>query len=106
MEFLGAPFTEAYMIHNTGNENENPRSQAVIAEFEEGVKKLCLKRLEGQVDEASIESQATLLQGMLMKYINPWLTSILTDTNQATDAALSSRTNDLQAVLTIPQPAK
>ena len=106
MEFLGAPFTEAYMIHNTGNENDTPRSQAVITEFEDGVKKLFLKQLEVQGDEASIESQATLLQGMLMKYIKPSLTSILTDTNQASDAALSSRTNDLQVVLTIPQPAK
>lgn len=106
MEFLGKPFAEAYMIHNAGSENENPRGQAVITEFEEGVKKLCLKQFEGQGDEASIESQATLLHGMLMKYIKPSLTSMLTDTNQASDAALSSRTNDLQVVLTIPQPAK
>ena len=94
------------MIHNAGNENENPRSQAVITEFEEGVKKLCLKQLEGQIAEESLDEQATLLQGILMNYIKPSLTSMLTDTNQASDATLSSRTNDLQALLTIPQPAK
>lgn len=33
------------------------------------------------------------------------MTSILTDTNQAIDAALSSQTDDLHAVLTIPRPA-
>ena len=102
MEYLSAPFTEAYMIHNAGNENENPRSQAVIDEFEDGVKKLCLKQLEGQVNEESRESQATLMQGLLMKYIKPSLTSMLTDTNQASDATLTSRTNDLQVLLTIP----
>ena len=41
---------------------------------------------------------------MLMQYIKPTLTSLLTDTTQACDAALSSRTNDLHAVLTIPKP--
>jgi len=106
MEFLSKPFTEAYMIHNAGNENDNHRSQAVITEFEEGVKELCLKQLEGQVAEDKLDEQATLVQGMLMKYIKPSLTSMLTDTNQASDAALSSRTNDLNAVLTIPKPAK
>lgn len=106
MEFLSKPFTEAYMIHNAGNENENPRSLAVIDEFEAGVKNLCLKQLKGQVSDASLEEQATLLQGIMMKYIKPSLTSMLTDTNQASDAALSSRTNDLSAVLTIPHPAK
>lgn len=102
MEFLSTPFTEAYMIHNGGNENDNPRSLTVIDEFEAGVKKLCLKQLEGQVAEEKLDEQATLAQGILMKYIKPSLTSMLTDTNQASDAALSSRTNDLQAVLTIP----
>ena len=33
------------------------------------------------------------------------LTSMLTDTNQASEAALASRTDDLNAVLTIPEPA-
>jgi len=40
---------------------------------------------------------------MLMQYVKPTLTSMLTDTNQASDAALSSRTDDLHAVLTIPR---
>lgn len=106
MEFLGTPFTEAFMIHNTGNENENPRSQAVINEFEDGVKKLCLKQLKGQVPEDQLEAQATFVQGMLMLYIKPTLTSMLTDTNQATDAALSSWTNDLHTVFTIPKPTQ
>ena len=94
------------MIHNAGNENDNPRSLAVIDEFEAGVKKLCLKQLEGQVAAEKLDEQATLVQGILMKYIKPALTSMLTDTNQASDATLSSRTNDLQAVLTIPQPTQ
>ena len=106
MEFLSTPFAEAYMIHNAGNENDNPRSLAVIDEFEAGVKKLCLKQLEGQVAAEKLDEQATLVQGILMKYIKPALTSMLTDTNQASDATLSSRTNDLQAVLTIPQPTQ
>ncbi len=106
MEFLSKPFAEAYMIHNGGNENENPRSLAVIDEFEEGVKKLCLQQLKGQVAEKDLVEQATLLQGIVMKYLKPSLTSMLTDTNQASDAALSSRTNDLHAVLTIPKPTQ
>ena len=108
MEFLGAPFTEAYLIHNAGNENDNPRSQPVIVEFEEGVKKLCLKQIKKIAspddDEEDLDDQADLLKGVLMKYIKPSLTSMLTDTNQAADAALSSRTDDLHAVLNIPQP--
>ena len=110
MEFLGAPFTEAYLIHNAGNENDNPRSQAVIAEFEEGVKKLCLKQYKkiasADAEEEDLNDTADFLKGILMKYINPALTNMLTDTNQASDATLSSRTNDLQAVLTIPQPTQ
>lgn len=54
--------------------------------------------------EEKLDEQVTLVQGLLMKYIKPSLTSMLTDTNQAADAALSSRTNDLHAELTIPQP--
>lgn len=105
MEFLGTPFTEAYMIHNAGNENDNPRSQAVITEFEEGVKKLCLnqvrKTVDEDVDEEVLNETADYLKEMLMQYIRPTLTSMLTDTNQASDAALASRTDDLHAVLTI-----
>lgn len=106
MEFLSKPFAEAYMIHNGGNENENPRSQAVIDEFEDGVKKLCLKQLKGQVPDDQLDASVTAVQGMLMQYIKPSLTSMLTDTNQASDAALSSRTNDLHAVLTISKPTQ
>ena len=106
MEFLSTPFTEAFMIHNTGNENENPCSLAVIDEFEDGVKKLCLKQLKGQVPDDQLDASATAVQGMLMQYIKPTLTSMLTDTNQASEAALSSQTNDLHAVLTIPKPAQ
>lgn len=104
MEFLGAPFTEAYMIHNAGNENANPRSQAVITEFEEGMKKLCLnqvrKTVDEDADEEELDETADFLKEMLMKYIRPSLTSMLTDTNQAGEATLSSRTDDLNAVLT------
>ncbi|MBE6261141.1 MAG: hypothetical protein E7107_10050 [Prevotella sp.] len=110
MEFLSKPFTEAYMIHNAGNENENPRSQTVIAEFEEGVRKLCLKQVRKtvgeDVDEENIKDTVNFLKLMLMKYIQPTLTSMLTDTNQASDATLTSRTNDLQVVLTIPKPTQ
>jgi len=107
MEYLGTPFTEAYMIHNAGNENANPRSQVVIDELEEGVKKLCLnqvrKTIDEEVDEEDLDETADFLKEMLMSYVKPSLTSMLTDTNQASDAALSSRTDDLHAVLTIPR---
>ena len=108
MEYLGTPFTEAYMIHNAGNENANPRSLAVIAEFEEGVKNLCLKQVKkianADDNEEDLGETADFLKEMLMKYVKPSLTSMLTDTNQTGNAALTSRTDDLQAVLTIPGP--
>ena len=104
MDCLGKPFVEAYMIHNAGNENDNPRSQAVIAEFEEGVRQLCRQLIKGRVKEAELDSMAGFLKTMLMQFIKPTLTSMLTDTNQAGDAALSSRTDDLQVLLTIPHP--
>ena len=110
MEYLSTPFTEAYMIHNAGNENANPHSQAVITEFEEGVKNLCLRQVrkivDEDTDEEDLDETADFLKEMLMRYVKPSLTSMLTDTNQASNAALSSQTNDLHAVLTIPQPAQ
>ena len=105
MEHLGGPFREAYMIHNAGNENSNPRSQAVVADFEKGVRELCLHQLKGQVDDSDLDNMATVLQTLLIGYIRLMLTSMLTDTNQASEAALASRTDDLNAVLTIPEPA-
>ena len=106
MEFLGPQFTETYMIHNGGNENDNPRSQVVMSDFEDGVSKLCKKQMKGQVDDAYLDGTVILLSGIIMTKIRPLLTSMLTDTNQAEFTTLSSRTNDLNAVLNIPQPGE
>lgn len=106
MEYMGGSLREAYMIHMTGNENENPRSQAVIADFEKGLKDLCMHQMKGSVDDNALDATAAFLQRMLMVYARPLLTSMLTDTNQAADAALASRTDDLNAVLTIPEPTR
>ena len=106
MEYLGPQLTEAFMIHNAGNENENPRGQIVISEFEDALSKLCRRQLKGNVNDEVLDAMVILLNGIMMTKIRPLLTSMLTDTNQAEYSWLSSRTNDLNAVLTIPQPSK
>lgn len=106
MEYMGDSFGEAYMIHNAGNENDNPRSQSVISGFEDDVKRLCLHQVKANVDEDKVDYIDAFLQAMVLSYTKPILTSMLTDTNQADQSRLSSRTDDLHAVLTIPSPSR
>ena len=103
VQYFGPSLEEIYMIHNAGNENENPRSKVLITDVEASMKQLCLQRLKGAVDDAKLEATAGLVQGLLMGYLRPILTSMLTDTNQEV-SPVSSRTNDLNVVLNIPGP--
>lgn len=53
-----------------------------------------------------VDYTAAFLQAMISSYTKPALTSMLTDTNQANSSSLSSRTDDLHAVITIPGPTQ
>ena len=89
------------MIHLTGNENDNPRGQVLIADIDAAVKQLCIQRMKGSGDDASFDATVGLIHTLLMAYLKPILTSMFTDTNQEV-SSLSSRTNDLDVVLNIP----
>lgn len=102
MEYLGTSLSEGFMIHNAGNENRNPRSGVVIDEFEEGVHKLCTELLKNDSTEEVSDRNVIMLQMLILSYVKPYLTSMLTDTNQMQSAALSSVTDDLNVELGIP----
>lgn len=101
MEYLGDSLRDVFMIHLTGNENDNPRGQVLIADIDAAVKQLCIQRMKGSGDDASLDATVGLIHTLLMAYLKPILTSMLTDTNQEV-SSLSSRTNDLDVVLNIP----
>lgn len=99
---LGPQLGELYLITVAGNENENPRSSPLMGEIETGLESLLQEAVVGKVPEELYGTYVFLLQGLGMAYFRPYLTSMVTDTNQYSFETRSSVTNDIETVLTIP----
>ena len=101
---LGAQMCEAFMIHNEGNEGKNPRSAAVMSEMKSNMQKMCSKRFEDiGVDKAKAAIYMTAFNSVYDKYLTPFFGSMLTDTNQMGEGALSSVTDDVSTTLYLPR---
>ena len=99
---MGAELCQIYMIHNEGNEGKNPQSAALAETTKSKAQEVVTKRLKelGKTD-AEIELIVKVLLSAYDHYVGNGLNSMLTDTNQLTDAAMKSVTDDLSVVLKI-----
>ena len=97
---LGAELCRIYMIHNEGNEGKNPQSTALAENVKNIAQEVVTKRLKelGKTD-AEITVILRVLLAAYDHYVGNSLNSVLTDTNQLTDAAMKSVTDDLNVVL-------
>jgi 3',5'-cyclic AMP phosphodiesterase CpdA len=99
---LGSLLGEVYLMSMVGNEGENPRSSVIVDEVEAGVESLLQEAFKGKMPDEQSSSYIPLLKGMAMAYIKPYLTSMVTDTNQYDNDLVSSVTNDVEVMLTLP----
>ena len=99
---LGAELCQIFMIHNEGNEGKNPKSAALAEQVKSKAQEVVTKRLKelGKTDE-EITVIVRVLLAAYDHYVGNGLNSLLTDTNQLTDAAMKSVTDDLNVVLKI-----
>lgn len=102
---LGALMGELYLMSMAGNENENPRSAVIMNEIDAGVEALVREAVTGKVADELVDGYVLLIKGIAMAYLNPYIMSMVTDTNQYGDDLTSSVTNDVDVELTLPGPA-
>jgi 3',5'-cyclic AMP phosphodiesterase CpdA len=99
---LGPQLGELYLMGWSGNEWENPRSNVITDEIEAGMETLLQEAVAGKVPEEQASTYVFLIKGIAMAYLRPYLTSMVTDTNQYANQNVSSVTNDIDVVLTLP----
>lgn len=102
---LGPQLSETYLMCMAGNENENPRSSVMTAEMDTGIGTLAQEALTGKVPEEMKDTYVLMVKGTAMGYLNQYFSSMFTDTNQYGLEMRSSRTNDIDVVLTLPGAA-
>lgn len=102
MKHLGELLGETYLMCVAGNENEDPRSRVMTDEIETGLGTLLQEAVIGKVPEDQYDTYVFMIKGMAMGYLKPYLSSMLTDTNQYGFEMRRSVTNDIDAVLTLP----
>ena len=104
INYVGDPFTKAFMILNEGNEWKNPESAGLENQLKSSMEKM-LRDRAATVGLHNIQTELliTTFNTIYKMRLEPGLKSILTDINQydASDKRLNSRTDDLNAVLRV-----
>ena len=101
-QYIGDQVNKMYLIHNEGNEWENPKTAGLEDLLKSNLEKMLRDRAATLgVDSTLTESLITFINTLYSMRIEPGLKSMLTDVNQykANDKRLESRTDDLNAVL-------
>lgn len=101
-KYLGDQMSKVYMIHNEGNEWNNPEAAGLEDQLKSNMEKLLRDRAATVgVDNARTGLLITSFNALYNMRIEPGLKSMLTDVNQYNnpDKRLESRTDDLNAVL-------
>ena len=101
-KYLGDQMSKVYMIHNEGNEWNNPEAAGLEDQLKSNMEKLLRDRAETVgVDNIRTGLLITSFNALYNMRIEPGLKSMLTDVNQYNnpDKRLESRTDDLNAVL-------
>ena len=99
---LGDQMSKVYMIHNEGNEWNNPEAAGLEDQLKSNMEKLLRDRAATVgVDDIRTNFLITTFNALYNMRIEPGLKSMLTDVNQYNnpDKRLESRTDDLNAVL-------
>ena len=101
MEGVGDQMCKAFLLHISGNEENNPESAKLRKEFQVAMENMVLKRLvEYNVDDETIEMLMLFVSSTYEVLFQPKVESLLTDTNQV-DTNVSSSTDDLNVELNI-----
>lgn len=96
---------QMFIIHDEANENENQHSAGLMTELRTKFSDTYRQHLlDKGMDEATASATVEAVVGVYDSSIAPIVQSILQDVNQLQDETLSSRTDDLSAVLTLPKP--
>lgn len=101
-DYLIEDLTKVYMIHNEGNEWQHPEAEPLIEQLKTNLQKMFRERSEyveqWELTTAFLES---LVGTVFVTQLEPGLKSMLSDINQMNESLRSSRTDDLNTVLTI-----
>lgn len=101
-DYLIEDLTKVYMIHNEGNEWQHPEAETLIEQLKTNLQKMFRERSEyveqWELTTAFLES---LVGTVFVTQLEPGLKSMLSDINQMNESLRSSRTDDLNTVLTI-----
>ena len=101
-DYLIDDLTKVYMIHNEGNEWQHEDPEALIERLKTNLQKMFRERSEyveqWELTTAFLES---LVGTVFDNHLKPGLRSMLSDINQMNEPLRSSRTDDLNTVLTI-----
>ena len=101
-DYLIDDLTKVYMIHNEGNEWQHPEAETLIGNLKNNLQKMFRERSEyveqWELTTAFLES---LVGTVFVNHLQPGLRSMLSDINQMDEPLRTSRTDDLNVVLTI-----
>ena len=101
-DYLMDDLTKVYMIHNEGNEWQHQEAETLIERLKTNLQKMFRERSEyveqWELTSAFLES---LVGTVFVNHLQPGLRSMLSDINQMDESLRTSRTDDLNVVLTI-----
>ena len=101
MEGMGEQMCKGFLLHISGNEENNPDAKKLIADFKDGMENMVRKRLvDNNVDAETTDMLMLFVSATHEVLFRPKVQSLLTDTNQV-DTDFSSSTDDLNVELNI-----